>query len=213
MRQDDSEVHKSWIDLALEIETDDDSSTIIHHATRYATSKPNTAAVFFYFDFTDTAKQTPEGLFRSLIAQLSEQASRSPKVLFDLYRMYRNSTAPIEALVGTSKDLIEEFQEVFIVIDALDECRDRTKLLDGINALRNPPNGRLHLLVTSRREEDLVVGLKPADDEVFSLQVREVDDDIRDFIVERLREDSLMQKWENHHDEIEEALVHGASGM
>ena len=212
--EDDPLVCKTWLRIRVEKRRlIFYSSTVIHHAIRYASLKPNTAVVFYYFDFTDPIKQTPEGFLRSLLAQLSQQCPRPPDALLSLYQNYKNSTAPIRALIDCSKDLINEFQEVFVVIDALDECRDRPKLLDGINSMRESPNDILHLLVTSRHEEDLVAGLQPAHNDVVLLQGSHVDDDIRDFIHERLGEDSSMQKWINHHEEIEQTLTDGANGM
>ena len=148
-----------------------------------------------------------------MISQLSEQTSRPPKVLLNLCQSYKNSTAPVQVLIEACKDLMDEFQEVFLVIDALDECRDRSKLLDGIKTIRRSPNDFLHLLATSRREEDLVAGLEPVDSEVISLQGNHIDDDIRKFIIECIKEDPQMQKWIKYHDEIEAALVDGAGGM
>lgn len=53
-------------------------------------------------------------------------------------------------------------QDLFIVIDALDECPlpERRELLRRINELRKEGNGKVHILATSRREPDVDDRLK-----------------------------------------------------
>ena len=47
------------------------------------------------------------------------------------------------------------FEATFIVIDALDECIDRSELLNGVESIMGWENIDLHLLVTSRREQNI----------------------------------------------------------
>jgi len=48
-----------------------------------------------------------------------------------------------------------DFQQVYIIIDSLDECSERVKLLDWIADITGWKMGKLHLLVTSREERDI----------------------------------------------------------
>lgn len=50
---------------------------------------------------------------------------------------------------------MEGFDHVYIMIDALDECADRVKLLGWIETMASWNSDRLHLLLTSRLEPDI----------------------------------------------------------
>jgi hypothetical protein len=62
------------------------SSTITEHLKNL----PDKILLYFYFDFTDTEKQTLRGIVRSLISQL--------------YHMCKDTREPLDALFSSSKD-------------------------------------------------------------------------------------------------------------
>ncbi|KZP17524.1 hypothetical protein FIBSPDRAFT_830542, partial [Athelia psychrophila] len=62
------------------------------------------------------------------------------------------SLAVLEAALQT---IIGEFQHAYIIIDALDECADRHKLLRWLKGISCWRGGRLHVLLSSRRERDI----------------------------------------------------------
>jgi len=85
--------------------------------------------IYFFFDFNDVAKQSVEGMIRSLIYQLAAKADGVPKAVQNLYSKHQSASS------ATSLPRLEEWQEVlitllqdierpFIFIDALDECTE-----------------------------------------------------------------------------------------
>lgn len=61
----------------------------------------------------------------------------------------------IASLKQALQQIIESFQRTYIVIDALDECTDRDKLLAWTRELILSKTGKLHVLLSSRIEQDI----------------------------------------------------------
>lgn len=124
-------------------------------------AKPNSAVLFFYFDFNDTDKQKHERLLRSLICQLSMYCSNS--MLQDLYSSCSmGARQPSgEVLLTTLRHMMASIKDTYIILDALDECVERDELLTDIEDILSWENANLHLLATSPRERDIEESLTP----------------------------------------------------
>jgi trehalose-6-phosphatase len=114
--------------------------------------------------------------------------------------------------------VVEEFDHVFIVIDALDECpknERREQLLAVITDIHSRSLDNIHVLVTSRREPDIEETLLPLlRTPAISLQGSHVDLDIKLHISSQLSTDLKLKKWPDEiKAEIESALISGANGM
>jgi hypothetical protein len=106
----------------------------------------------------------------------------------------------------------------YLVLDALDECSDRTGLMRVIERTAEWQHERLHLLVTSRKEREIEVSLECIVDghNIISLEREIVDKDIQKYVRQRLADDKDLRKWQNDPDtrvEIEKTLMTGAHGM
>ena len=109
---------------------------------------------------------------------------------------------------------MESFSHVYLLIDALDECTDREDLLQVITELDSWKLDKLHILVTSRRENDIEEALQPLVMCQICIQSALVDADIRVHILERLSNDPKLKKWPvNIREEIKDTLTKGAEGM
>jgi hypothetical protein len=104
-------------------------ATIIEHLNQQV--DPSRVILEFFFDFTDIDKQTLEKLVRSLVAQLYRRCENCQKELDKLFFSckdgYRQPT--YESLLATFLNMLNYFQTIQIVIDALDECQTRRDLL------------------------------------------------------------------------------------
>lgn len=149
-------------------------------------------------------------MIRSFIRQLS--TSPFPEAIYRLSEKHKkcSSEPGIEELTKTLGDLIDVLGEVFIVIDALDECpqtvgsREREKLLGLIHSLFRNHGNNLHILATSRPELDIHSKLKsyPAIDVETA-----VDSDIRCFVKHSISFGNL-KGWDNNiKQEIEDSLL------
>ncbi len=114
--------------------------------------------------------------------------------------------------------LIQAHDQVFIILDALDECKERRELLQEIEQITGWKTGKLYLLATSRHENDIEesLGVLLEEEGRICIQSALVDDDIREYIHERIHTDPGLKRWRNHphvQQEIEASLMGKAAGM
>jgi len=199
--------------------TDAISSTIIEHMKEYCET-PGFALAYFYFDFNDTGKQKVSNLVSSLIAQLCNKVVDLPGQLKELYKRCNNGQqqAAVRELSATLSLIVRDFEDVFIVIDALDECPkdgERGELLTLIEEIHARQLSRIHLLVTSRPETDIKEMLMSwVGSWAIPLQGFQVDSDINLHVRSQLSADPKLKKWPDKvKAEVEEALTAGAKGM
>jgi hypothetical protein len=116
-------------------------------------------------------------------------------------------------LVATAYTLLQQFHNSYIILDALDECKEREEILKLMEDMFGWRLG-LHILFTSRREKDIEDTLRYLVTDQICIQNAVVDADIHVHICEKLRNDKKLMKWpENVHKEIEKKLMEGANGM
>ncbi|KAI9852437.1 MAG: hypothetical protein M1838_000757 [Thelocarpon superellum] len=190
-------------------------STIIEDITQHCHPKPDNVVIYFYFDFNDKEKQGHHGLMRSLVKQLSMQLPSTSPAIKVILSHCQGQQPTTEVLLSIFRQMLDEFRQTFVVIDALDECTDREKLMDLLTSVLVWRYENLRLLVTSRREKDIEDALAPLSQGCQTdLRNASVDDDIRAYIQERLRKDARLSKQvEVVRNEIQTVLMDGAHGM
>jgi ankyrin repeat domain-containing protein 50 len=192
------------------------SSTTIQFAFRHRRSDPRIGIGFFYFTFNDNSKQDVSGMLRALLLQLSNQLDDGQSDLTRLHDKYRDGIPPVPVLMESLRRLVQKFQGVYIVVDALDESPRYDKRENVLNALtdfRNWSLNGLHILVTSRDEIDIREHLDPSSAEDIIMRNAGVDKDIEDYITGYLRQSRVLRKWSAYHLRIKEALTVGAKGV
>jgi Cdc6-like AAA superfamily ATPase len=197
------------------------SSTILKNVLQHCDNDPKKVVAYFYFDFNDVQKQKPDLMLRSLICQLSQQCLKIPVSLGMLFSSRANEPLQqpsLHALVEIMRQVIHEFSHVYIVLDALDECSERTRLMDVIETIAAWQLQNLHVLVTSRRERDIQISLETFVDRqnAICLHTEVVNADIQRYVQQRLSKDKRLSKWGKDlalSEEIEAALMKGAHGM
>ncbi|OWY44641.1 HET-like protein [Alternaria alternata] len=196
------------------------SSTIIEHLLQHCHDDTNMVTAYFYFDFNDTQKQDPELMLHSLLCQLVQRSVVIPKGVDALFASCENGQRKpsSHALLQVIKEAAQEFTHVYVVLDALDECAQRSELMDMLEAVAEWQLDNLHLLMTSRKERDIERSLEEyiREEDAVCLQRDVVDQDIQRYIQQRLRVDKGLAKWNRDavvRQEIEAALMGGARGM
>lgn len=191
-------------------------STAIHLTILHGKSEARIGVAFFFFTFADKEKQTSTSMLRSLILQLANQLGESSGVLRRCHKRYDNITPPNDVLFDCFHQLIREFQDAYILLDALDESQldeHRQELLDVLNGIRSWGEPGLHLLVTSRDEIDIREALDAKDEEIITMRNDSIDEDISVFVSQTLRGNRQLQKWKGHHVQIERVLTEKAGGV
>jgi hypothetical protein len=183
---------------------------------------------YFYFDFKDLRKQTCHDLLRSLVFQLSTDSSPCCDILHRVYKAHKDGTQ--QPSDDTLKECLKEMLrllaqgQVFIVLDALDECPDSSgippprsevlKLVKELVYLRLP---RLYVCATSRPEVDIRAVLQPLAFRSVSLHDESGQkDDIADYVrsVVNSSSSAAMRRWRTDDKELViETLTERADGM
>lgn len=191
-------------------------ATAIQHTLHHKRSDPKMGIAFFFFTFADDNKQDASAMLRALIAQLAGQLGGAPTALTQLHKHYRNTTPSDEDLLETLRQLITQFNNVYIILDAVDESpreTHRSSLLDILYKIRTWPDPGLHLLATSRDEVDICHGLQATPAETITMTNDGIDKDIASFVSQHLRSNWRLQKWQDHYEMIEQVLIQKANGV
>jgi hypothetical protein len=164
-------------------------------------------------------------MVRSLIKQLCYRCDNTWKQLDALFSSCQNGChqPTCESLCTVLLHMIEQVKEVWIILDALDECRTRKGsptegLLSWISDLLSSKQRNIHLLVTSRPEQDIKskVNEFAHNDDIVPIQNDLITDDIRVYVHTRVREREELKRWRSQpevQDEIETRLMEQANGM
>ncbi|KAI1663601.1 HET domain containing protein [Pyrenophora tritici-repentis] len=196
------------------------SSTIIEHLLQHCHDDTSIVTAYFYFDFNDTQKQDPELMLRSLLCQFLQRSVVIPKGVDALFLSCENGKRQpsLHALLEVTREAAQEFAHVYVVLDALDECTQRSELMDMLDTVAGWQLNKLHLLMTSRKERDIETSLESyvREEDAVCLQRDVVDQDIQRYVQQRLRDKKSLAKWTKDaaiSQEIEDALMRGARGM
>ena len=181
---------------------------------------------FFYFDFRDAAKQDVRSLFSSLLVQLSNRSNDFRTILSELYSTHdRGSQQPsLDTLMKCLKDMLKipGQGEIFIVVDALDECQNfsgfptpREQVLMVMEDLANLRLPHVHFCITSRPEVDIRDALAPLADHNVSLHDQAGQNrDISDYIKSVIFSDRKTRRWrEEDRLLVVKTLIKKAGGM
>ena len=206
------------------------SSVVIEHI-RYRNGLGRDAALaYFYFDFSNEATSKPEVMLRSLISQLSAWKGKPPKALArcakghfsttrygcDGLAVYRDGIAqpPIHDLVKILRGIAEEYDETYIVVDALDECMNQGELLGILDNILAFQADGLRVFLASRRTAAIAAILDSKVAYTVEARSEDVGRDIENFVQEQLGTHPKLRKWPaSLRNEIQDSLVSGAGGM
>ncbi len=119
------------------------------------------ATVFAYFDYRDQNRQSPDGVTASLLQQLSGRHSDLPEPILILRKKFKSQDIrpQLQDRVKAFSLVCQQFERVFVVIDALDECdegKHRQTFIEVLHTLRGQVNVRkafdsaLHIKVEAK---------------------------------------------------------------
>ncbi|KAF2677634.1 hypothetical protein K458DRAFT_377920 [Lentithecium fluviatile CBS 122367] len=196
------------------------SSTVIEYLTTQHACQTNSRLAYYFFDFNDFGKQTIQGCLKSVVQQLCAQASEVPEPLRMIYDTCKGTSPTTAQLAEILSAFNDGTPQNFIVIDALDECRqdevenERTVFFDVLSQLKNATTGAYRIFITSRAEADISNAMKSLADVGLELKGQGVADDIRSHVVASINNDARMKKWpQSVKDEVINDLSKKANGM
>ena len=198
------------------------SSTVIKHLLDCRDSDPTLIVAYFYIAFNDRETRTPENMIRSLLEQVCRQSQNAGQELDSLYSDCANGAQQptLDQLLPVSRGILHGIKDrdTFLIIDALDECKERKGLLRLLKRFDEQKHPKLHMLVTSRPELDIEKCLKAMTNNEARICIQNtlVQEDILTYIQDRLETDESLERFKVHpksHEEIKEALMAKADGM
>ena len=98
-----------------------------------------------------------------------------------------------DKLLDILKQFISGFEVAYILIDALDECLKMGEILKLINTLHGWEIEKCHLLVTSRKEQQIVESMEKILPLEVDMSQMPVDGDIKKYIDYRLQSSSELE--------------------
>lgn len=170
--------------------------TVIEDIRGYCESRVNTGFAVFYFTFSDKQKQSCRSLLLSLVAQLTWKEP----VQSTLRQMFENSNKSVPSTEALEKILlssITQYDEVCLLLDALDECPEdddtRQDVLDLLQQLAQATNN-LRLFITSRQLQDIQSSMIDLTAYPMSVDTDAVDTDIEKYVRSALSHDTRLGK-------------------
>ena len=180
----------------------------------------------FYFHFGDTTKQDARNLLSSVLIQLCSQSDKFSQGLSSVYLSHGNGSREpsIDTLLECLKSILalREQAPLYIVVDALDECPDSSRLrtqrqevLDVVKELINLKHPYLHFCVTSRPEVDIRIAFNALNPYNVSLHNQQGQiKDLAEYVKSIICSDAKMQNWPAKVKEfVIDTLAKKGSGM
>lgn len=139
---------------------------------------------FLYYKHQNREGQKLKDLLPALVKQLCRKKQVLPNEVIDLYRQYsRQDQFPSQAkLQAQLTEVSESFDQVYIVIDALDECSDQHMVFALIAALVRDCSVKIKIFVTSRREQYILHSFAKLKCPMLEIEAKKVDADIAIFV-------------------------------
>ena len=178
----------------------------------------NGNVAYFYFDFKDSVKQSAESMLQSIAAQIegAKYATMLSPAMEQLYSTCQKGSrrrATHDEVMNLISALSSTTSKFYIVLDALDECSDRTKLLQTIIALKKA-GVNFNLFVASRRESEITESLTENGFRPISILDDAVTRDIGLYINSVLQNDENLRRLPGElKSHIKTTLMDGAKSM
>lgn len=167
------------------------------------------AVTCIYCNYKEQTEQTVSNQITSLLKQLVQCTTSDFENLTSLYTRYQNldSRPSLTEFLKSLESEIGKYRKFYIVVDALDECREdgatRAKLVKALRSL----TGNVNLLFTSRNLPSLVREFSGAE----CLSIRATDEDVERYIASRIELGPRHVK--RLQDTIITTIVESAQGM
>ena len=144
------------------------------------------AVAVLYLSYRDQEEQIAKNLIGSLVRQVAHRKRTLSDNIIGLYNhhTHKGSRPPISELSDLLHSEITHLSEVFILVDAMDECSvnndTREELLTTLQGLVEMPNVRL--MITSRPAASIETQLQG----MAYFEIRAADEDIRKYVEYRI---------------------------
>lgn len=183
------------------------------------THQSSTGVAYFYCNYKNAENQSIISILCSFLIQLCQQNGQSLLYAQECFQnnFERTLKGPSSEDLGSLLcDVSKNFREIFLIVDALDECKEPVIVVNCLALLREScPN--IKLFLTSRRLHSLEAELTLHLTFTVSLGRENLRADIEKFVTKQLQRDIDSKKLKLRdgglQEEIKNTLVEGALGM
>jgi hypothetical protein len=189
---------------------------VIDHLSNYhsETSKNNAGVAHIYINYKEQASQGLSNILGSLIKQLYQQLPQGHESLPRLENITKDGRTPSrEELFVALVEISKQFNQKYIVFDALDECDRQNQRQTLLTMLHRMGEAGFRIFMTSRRyAEDIEDSFR----NVPSIQIIAHNDDIKSYIHDRIDADPPSKRRiqaAGLYDKVISHLVKAAGGM
>ncbi|KAL7957331.1 ankyrin repeat-containing domain protein [Trichoderma compactum] len=159
------------------------TSIVVDHLHSRFQEDSKTGIAYFFFDYKQQDEQTTDALLARLLRQLAACQSSLPEAVHELYRQH-DTRPSTEELIRVLKSVTAMYSRIFIMIDALDECKSsngtRLSVLSCIFKLRSEI--RANFFITSRFNTEI----SSAFSGIPTLEIRASDEDARGYLSDNM---------------------------
>lgn len=175
--------------------------------------------IYFFCRFDDERSLRASTIIRSLVRQCLDAETLSMPIQSRLAAAFKHPSPDVEELEHLLLDVVAMFQELFIVIDGVDECTqtERDTLFQVLHSVTASPSRRIKIFLSTRNGFEKEIRKICSSIHHVSMDSPYVQFDIRtyieDIIDEKLANGDLILGNLGLREEIRDALTRGAQGM
>ncbi|KAJ7582105.1 ankyrin repeat-containing domain protein [Mycena floridula] len=178
--------------------------------------RPDVGVAYIFFRYNEANTQDIRALVASILRQLliGDTIPDGLKPLYNSFKDKRPLSQDLNMLVNALDSQIHSYSNVYLVVDAFDECTEdiREDFLSRLRPLTG--SNRLHILVTSRP----LLSIESQFEDDQRINVRAHDDDVRAHILHQIRKhkrlkDLVKGGGAGFEDEIMGQIIEKAAGM
>ncbi|KAI5926357.1 hypothetical protein F4810DRAFT_532194 [Camillea tinctor] len=154
-------------------------------------------------------------MLKWVVTSLSKRAGLIPTKIQEAYKS--ESVLSILDLLDCLEEISHQFNQVYIIVDAVDESQPRDVLLKTLSEIGTSERFcNVSLLFTSREENDIAETIKDLRGNCSEISMSNINvrDDIKSFVRAELKRDRAWRRWDpGFLNDIEDRLVQEARGM
>ncbi|KAM0802314.1 hypothetical protein BDR22DRAFT_803268, partial [Usnea florida] len=191
------------------------TSVVIDYLTNYYAGE-DTKIVYLYCDYKDQAVQTASSLIACLARQIVGHPKVLPQQLEEMHKEleHQKRRPSFDELRKLLVALCNQYDRVYLIVDALDECEafEQRRLL--LPVLEELPRTSGRLFVTSRPNNE---DISNTFGKQLKIAIAASESDLRQYVAERIAEEERRTSAIRFKQELKENIISsvsaGASGM
>lgn len=191
------------------------SSNVVASLKQSQPADKDDDVVYYYFTFANATPNLMRDLVGSLLAQLASK--RLPLPVRKLFESRERGRPPtLEGLLKCLLDVIQTRDSIYLVLDAIDECSERTEFYEVLSRIYQWKLKNLHIFATSREERNINERFHHWATTSLLLSKDLILQDVILYINSRMSRDIGLKKWSQDHDlkiQVVKTLSEGANGM